>query len=56
MTDRARIPWYPMRIGGDSSVATPSQEKLRIGEVKRKVEMIDEIREIGEQVKEVWEE
>lgn len=56
MTDRTRTPWYHMPVGGDSPVARPSEEKLKIGEVKRKVEMIGEIQEIGEKMKEVWEE
>ena len=56
MTDRNRTPWYNMPVGGDSSQTIVTQEKIEIGNRKRKIEMISEIRDIGEQVKEVWDE
>jgi hypothetical protein len=56
MTDRDRTPWYNMRVGGDSSQTIVTKEKLEVGKRKRKIEMIDEIRDIGEKTKEVWDE
>lgn len=57
MRDRTVTPWYTdITLVKSKSYEEPGPEKLEFGQRKRRIEMIDEIRDIGEQTKEVWDE